>query len=106
MPIPRLPAEIIGGDGYDVLEGKAKVVNIEGVDVTREFVKGACKVLEILQSIDAEEAWLIEKSPSCGCGRIFDGTFPEKFKDRDGVTTALLKQNGIQIISIKTTKNE
>jgi uncharacterized protein YbbK (DUF523 family) len=99
--IPRGPAEIIGGDGQDVLEGKAKVINIDGVDVSRKFVKGAFETLRIAQAVGATEALLIEKSPSCGCGKIFDGTFSDKFKDGYGVTVALLKQNGIEITSIK-----
>jgi uncharacterized protein YbbK (DUF523 family) len=44
---------------------------------------------------------LTEKSPSCGCGRIFDGSFSDKFIDGDGVTAALLKKNGIRVTCIK-----
>jgi uncharacterized protein YbbK (DUF523 family) len=106
LSVPRVPAEIIGGDGPDVLDGKAKVINMAGVDVSSEFIKGANETLRIAKAVGAKEALLIEKSPSCGCGRIFDGTFSEKFKDGDGVTTALLKQNGIQIISIKINENK
>ena len=106
LSVPRVPAEIIGGDGQDVLDGKAKVINMAGVDVSCEFIKGANETLRIAKAVGAKEALLIEKSPSCGCSRIFDGTFSEKFKDGDGVTTALLKQNGIQIISIKTTEKK
>ena len=57
--------------------------------------------MRIAQAVGATEALLIEKSPSCGCGKIFDGTFSDKFKDGYGVTVALLKQNGIGITSIK-----
>jgi uncharacterized protein YbbK (DUF523 family) len=91
LSIPRVPAEIIGGDGQDVLEGKVKVINIDGVDVSRKFVKAAFETLRIAQAVGATEALLIEKSPSCGCGKIFDGTFSDKFKDGDGVTVALLR---------------
>ena len=101
LPVPRVPAEIVGGDGLDVLDGKAKVVNMQGVDVTSQFLKGACEVLRIAQSIGATEALLTEKSPSCGCGLIFDGTFSDKFIEGNGVTAALLKKNGIKVTCIK-----
>lgn len=104
LPVPRVPAEIVGGDGSDVLEGKAKVMNMEGADVTAQFVAGAKLTLRIAQSVGAKEALLIEKSPSCGCGQIFDGTFTEKFKTGDGVTAALLKKNGIKVTCIKAGK--
>ncbi len=104
LPVPRVPSEIVGGDGYDVLDGKAKVLNMDGVDVTPQFLKGAYEVLNIAKSVHAEEALLIEKSPSCGCGRIFDGTFQEKFKPGDGVTTALLKRSGIKVTCIPAHK--
>ncbi len=104
LSVPRVPAEIVGGDGSDVLEGKAKVMNMEGVDATAQFVEGAKRTLRIAQSVGAKEALLIEKSPSCGCGKIFDGTFTEKFKTGDGVTAALLKKNGIKVTCIKVKK--
>src|SRR5512133_1665487 len=89
LAVPRVPAEIVGGDGSDVLAGRAKVLNMEGTDVSTQFLKGACTVLEIAKSVGAEEALLTEKSPSCGCGKIFDGTFTDKFVKGDGVTAAL-----------------
>ncbi len=104
LPIPRVPAEIVDGDGYAVLEGKASVINIEGKDVTCEFIKGAYEVLKILRVIGAQEAWLIEKSPSCGYGNIFDGTFSGKFKEGDGVTVALLKKNGVKVRCIEVSE--
>jgi uncharacterized protein YbbK (DUF523 family) len=102
LPCPRDPSEIVGGTGEDVLDGKAKVVSINGVDVTAQFLKGAQETLAIAQAVGAKEAVLIEKSPSCGAGTIFDGTFSEKFKSGDGVTAALLKRNGIKV----TTKRQ
>jgi uncharacterized protein YbbK (DUF523 family) len=101
LPVPRTPAEIQNGDGSDVLNGEAKVINEKGVDVTDQFVKGAQEALRIAKSVGAKEALLTEKSPSCGCGRIFDGTFSGKFVEGDGVTAALLKKNGIKVVSVK-----
>lgn len=99
LPTPRSPSESVGGDGNDVLEGKAKVVSKDGRDVTDHFVKGAYATLEIAKRENATEAYLKSKSPSCGCGRIHDGTFSGKFKEGDGVTAALLKKNGIEVVS-------
>ena len=101
LSIPRVPAEIQGGDGSDVLDGKAKVVNMDGVDVTCQFLKGANETLRIAQTIGAKEAFLTEKSPSCGCGSIFDGSFKTKFVAGDGVTAALLKRNGVKVTCVK-----
>lgn len=106
LSIPRVPAEIIGGDGYDVLEGKANVINIDGIDVSREFVKGAYEALRIAKAVGAKEALLIEKSPSCGCEKIFDGTFSDKFKEGDGVTAAFLKKNGIKVTCVKVSRKK
>jgi len=106
LSIPRIPAEIQSGDGLDVIEGKAYVVNMQGIDVTDEFMKGAYEALRIAEVIGAKEALLVQKSPSCGCGEIFDGTFTGKLKQGDGVTTALLKKKGIKVTCIKTVQKE
>jgi uncharacterized protein YbbK (DUF523 family) len=101
LPVPRVPSEIQGGTGVDVIEGKAKVVNMQGKDVTAQFLKGANEALRIAQAVGAKEALLTERSPSCGCGKIFDGSFKDKFIVGDGVTAALLKKNGIKVTCIK-----
>jgi uncharacterized protein YbbK (DUF523 family) len=97
LTVPRVPSEIQGGNGTDVLDGTAKVVSERGVDVTFEFLKGAYLTLKAAQSVGATEALLTERSPSCGCGKIFDGTFKGKCIAGDGVTCALLKRNGIKV---------
>ncbi|MFA5527127.1 MAG: DUF523 domain-containing protein [Peptostreptococcales bacterium] len=97
--IPRSPAEIVGGDGRDVLEGNAKVMNKEGKDVTKEFIQGARIILQIAKSSGATKAILKSNSPSCGSGQIYDGTFTGKKISGDGVTAALLKQNGIEVVN-------
>ncbi|MFQ5856221.1 MAG: DUF523 domain-containing protein [Anaerolineae bacterium] len=99
LPTPRPPAEIQGGDGDDVLEGRAGVVNIEGKDVTVEFLAGARKALRIAQRWDIKEAILKARSPSCGVGQIYDGSFSGRLVEGDGVTAALLKREGIIVKS-------
>jgi uncharacterized protein YbbK (DUF523 family) len=101
LSVPRIPAEIQNGSGLEVLNGKAKVLNETGVEVTNEFVKGAFVVLEIAKSIGADEAFFTERSPSCGCGRIFNGSFSNQFTEGDGVACALLKKNGVKVTCIK-----
>jgi uncharacterized protein YbbK (DUF523 family) len=101
LSVPRVPAEIQGGTGADVLAGKAKVVNMQGQDVTSQFLKGAQEALKIAMAVGAKEALLTERSPSCGCGLIFDGSFKDKFIEGDGVTAALLKKNGIKVTCTK-----
>jgi uncharacterized protein YbbK (DUF523 family) len=73
-----------------------------GEDVTQQFVKGAYEVLKIAQSVGAKEYIGVQKSPSCGCGKTYDGTFTKTLIDGNGVTVALLKRNGI---SVKTEKD-
>jgi uncharacterized protein YbbK (DUF523 family) len=96
---PRAPQEIQGGNGEDVLDGKCKVLNIDGKDVTHEFITGAEETLKIVKLLHIEEFIGKSRSPSCGCGQIYDGTFSRQLIDGDGVTTALLKRNGIRIIT-------
>lgn len=100
LPTPRPPVEIVGGDGNDVLDGKAKVLTANGEDKTEEFLKGAKHTLTLAQSQGATSAILKSKSPSCGCAKIYDGAFSGKLVSGDGVTTALLKRHGIKVISV------
>jgi uncharacterized protein YbbK (DUF523 family) len=98
MPTPRAPAEA-EGSGEEVLSGKAKVINKNGEDVSSSFIKGAEEVLSIAKLFGIKEAILRQKSPSCGSGRIYDGSFTGRIVKGDGVTTALLKRSGIKVVS-------
>jgi len=99
-PIPRTKTEIKGGTGKDVLEGKAKVFDEHGKDVTLEFLKGAAAALDVVKKFNIKEAILKSKSPSCGVGEIYDGSFKSNFINGDGVTTALLKREGVSCRAI------
>lgn len=99
MKIPHPPSEIRGGDGCDVLEGRCAVVSKDGKDVTAFFVKGAKESLALAKKHGIKKAVMKAKSPSCGCGSIHDGTFSKKLVAGFGVTAALLKQNGIEVVS-------
>jgi uncharacterized protein YbbK (DUF523 family) len=99
LKTPRAPQEIQGGTGEDVLNGKCEVLNIDGEDVTQRFINGAEETLKIVKLFHIEEFIGKSRSPSCGCGQIYDGTFSRALIDGDGVTTALLKRNGIRVIT-------
>ncbi|OME70097.1 hypothetical protein BSK65_14020 [Paenibacillus odorifer] len=96
---PREPAEIIGGNGEDVLAGTAKVVDRSGTDVTDMYLKGAYITLAKAQEVSATMVVLKENSPSCGSSMIYNGEFKGKKISGNGVTTALLRKNGIEVTS-------
>lgn len=96
---PREPAEIVGGDGEDVLDGKANVVEKSGKDVTELYIKGAYATLDKAKKVNATIVVLKENSPSCGSSMIYNGEFKGEKIVGNGVTSALLKRNGFQVIS-------
>lgn len=99
LSTPRLPAEINHGDGVDVLNGSAKVVTKNGIDVTEAFLKGAQETLKIAEELGINQGILKARSPSCGVGKIYDGSFTGSLVKGDGVTAALLKSKNIRIYS-------
>ena len=99
LKTPRPPQEIQGGSGEDVLDGRCRVKNINGADVTQEFITGAKQTLRIARLFKVSQFIGKSRSPSCGCGEIYDGSFSKKRADGDGVTAALLKRNRIEVIS-------
>ena len=97
LEIPSPPAEISGGDGEDVLNGRARVKDLCGRDVTEQFLQGAYAALEIARAAGAMTALLKSKSPSCGAGEIYDGSFTGTLREGVGVAAALLKREGIEV---------
>ncbi|WP_312505455.1 DUF523 domain-containing protein [Lysinibacillus sp.] len=96
---PREPAEIVGGNGHDVLDGKARVVERSGRDVTELYLKGANATLQKAREIGATKVVLKEYSPSCGSAMIYNGEFNGTKLVGVGVTTALLQRHGIKVVS-------
>lgn len=78
---------------------KDRVINEKEIDVTKYFVDGAKKALNICKYLDIKVAILKENSPSCGVKKIHSGKFDNKLIDGQGVLTKLLNDNGIRIIS-------
>lgn len=90
LSTPRPPAEI---------QGK-RVVSIQGQDVTAEYQAGAEAAFQVAQSQQATEAYLKSKSPMCGVGRIYDGTFQGQLKSGDGIFAGKLKEAGLQVYEV------
>ena len=98
LPTRRAPAEIQGGDGQLVLTGQAKVIDVNGQDVTDCFIMGAGQTWRMARIFGAKEAILKDGSPSCGVNTIYDGSFQKKMIIGCGVTAALLINNGLKVI--------
>lgn len=100
LPTPRRPAEIAPGcDGCSVVEGRAAVVDSSGTDVTAHYLRGGREALKAARLAGCSLAVLKARSPSCGSGQIHDGTFSGTLKEGVGVTTALLREAGITVVS-------
>ncbi len=99
LPVPRPSAEIVDGDGDDVLDGRARVVTVEGEDVTRAYLRGAECALAAARRCSITMAILKQRSPSCGASRIYDGTHSGRLRAGQGVTAALLRRHGMTVWS-------
>lgn len=96
LPTPRIPCQIENGDGNDVLSGKSRIIGSDGKDYTKEFLNGANEALKICLEKNIDTVILKEKSPSCGTSFVYNNN---TLVAGCGVTAALLKQNGITVIS-------
>ena len=97
FPTPRPPARISEGDGRDVLAGRARVVDQDGQDVTEGFVRGAREAARIATMLGIKEAFLVEKSPSCGVNLVWttSGLCPGM-----GVAAAAIAEHGVKLIGL------
>ena len=87
LSTPRTPAEIVGD----------RVITKDGEDVTEAFYKGAEKALEAAEKYNVDMAILKANSPSCGCGKVYDGTFSKTLVDGDGIFARMLKEKNIKV---------
>lgn len=99
LSTPRSGSRIVGGTGEDVLDDKARVITDEGTDVTNQYVNGAYQTLYIVRKYGINKAIFKQKSPSCGCGYTQGGYDKRETMIGNGVTTALLKRKGIEVIT-------
>lgn len=88
LPTPRPPAEIAAG----------RVRTQDGADVTVQYDRGAEEVLRLAQCFGCKKALLKERSPSCGSGEIYDGSFSRKLISGRGRTAALLEEHGVTVV--------
>jgi uncharacterized protein YbbK (DUF523 family) len=96
---PRSPAEAVGGDGARVLVGAAAVVTSDGRDVTAAFLAGAGHAVAMAQELGIRVAVLKTRSPSCGTGEIYDGSFSGRLVSGAGVTAAALQRAGVAVFN-------
>ena len=89
LKTPRIPAEIVGD----------RVIRKDGKDITLEYTSGAVAALEIAKENNCTVAILKSKSPSCGKGKIYDGTFNGRLTDGDGICVRLFEKNNIDIFT-------
>jgi uncharacterized protein YbbK (DUF523 family) len=100
LAVPRAPAEIIGANGFAVLDGFAAVLDDVGTDVTRALVDGAQSALLLAQAHHIRVAVLKDGSPSCGRSHIYNGQFRGiRKRGESGVTAALLQRHGITVFT-------
>jgi uncharacterized protein YbbK (DUF523 family) len=97
LSTPRPSASIQNGTGFDVIGSISKVIDMNGKDVTREFLKGAQEALKIAKLLSVQKAILKENSPSCGVN--FTNSNFKKTKG-PGVFTAMLRNEGIKTCSV------
>lgn len=88
LPTPRCPAERLGG----------KIVTEDGRDVTEQFLRGTAEALRLCDLYHCKAALLKERSPSCGSGQIYDGSFTGTLTAGWGTAAALLRDNGIRVV--------
>lgn len=99
LATPRPAAEIVDGDGADVLAGAASVVAVDGTDVTAQYVRGAAAAVELARATGATRAVLKARSPSCGAVGIYDGSRTRTLRPGAGVTAAALRAAGLDVQS-------
>ena len=96
---PRAAAESVRGDGVRVLAGAAAVMTSDGRDVTAAFMAGAEHAVAMAEEFHIRVAVLKTRSPSCGTGEIYDGSFSGRLVSGAGVTAAALQRVGVQVFN-------
>lgn len=95
LTTPRNPLEI------KLIDKQIHVIDNKNKDVTNEFERGANEVLKLAKTLKVDKVILKSKSPSCGIGKVYDGTFSNKLIDGNGILVKLLMDNNIEVIDIE-----
>lgn len=93
LPTPRPPGEIHCG----------RVITKTGQDETDAYRRGAEAAAALARTLGCRSAVLKARSPSCGCGRIYDGSFTRRLVDGDGIFAAVLKREGVRVVTEEET---
>lgn len=93
LKTPRYPAEI------KYINNKLHVIDNKGNDVTNNYIKGAKEVLDLARKLNIKKAILQPRSPSCGCKKIYDGSFTGTLVSGNGILAEILINNGMEVIS-------
>ena len=95
LTTPRAASEIVGGNGCDVLDGNAGLINEDGENVTEQYLRGADEVAKLAALLGVRRAYLKSKSPACGvtCIKRGDATVPGM-----GVCAAQLARAGVELV--------
>lgn len=97
LPTPRSGAGIeLGKTAKQVLSKEAKIYDLEGKDVTKEYILGAEMMLKLCESLDIKKVILKQRSPSCGYGEVFN-VHSKLLEKTNGITAELLERNNIKI---------
>ncbi len=99
LPTPRLPAEIVASQGRAVMQGRGRIVESSGHDVTAHYQLAAWLALKAATEGGCRVALLTDGSPTCGSRFIYDGSFSGQRKPGEGVAAALLREHGIEVFS-------
>lgn len=99
LPTPRLSAEMVSGQGIDVLNGRAKMRESDGRDVTQPYVLAAWLALQTAQQHGCRFAIMTDGSPTCGSQTVYSGAFNAEKVSGEGVAVALLRQHGVEVFS-------
>lgn len=99
LPTPRPPAEIVGGQGGQVLDGLIALRSVDGADVSGAFVAGARQAEQLVRAHGIQIAVLKARSPSCGNQQTYDGSFSGRLVAGEGVTAAALRRMGVLVFN-------
>ena len=99
LPTPREPAEILGGQGGQVLDGLIALRSVDGADVSSAFVAGARQAEQLVRAHGIQIAVLKARSPSCGNQQTYDGSFSGRLVAGEGVTAAALRRMGVLVFN-------
>lgn len=97
FPVPRPPAEIVGGTAEDVMRGRARVMEDTGTDQTERFQEAARVAVRRAKDAGVSIAVLVDGSPSCGSTHVYDGSFSGRLVPGEGVVTQALRGAGIRV---------